>query len=156
MNKDLLFGFAACPICEVDKFKAIDEVIDGCTIFNELKDKERFRRAVHRRELIDTTGIGHGVAIAHGKIPPIDKVRIGLGISANGVEFAAKDGLPVHILFVIASSPGIQVQYIKALATILRNVRDTDIRKEVLSLFAPGFEPKRSEDLLRELARQSF
>lgn len=156
MDKDKLFGYATCPLCETEKFKAIDEVIDGCAIFDELDDKEMFRKAVHDREKVETTGVGHGVAIAHGKLDTIHKIRIGLGISQEGVEFESKDGKPVHILFVISSSANLQIQYIKALASILRNVRNAEIREEVTRIFEPGFVPNRCNLLLKELELQSY
>ncbi len=104
--------------------------------FEELEEnRERFRRAVHRREIIETTGIGHGVAIAHGKLPCIDKVRISLGISKDGIDFQSKDGRPVHLLFVISSSPFTQLDYLKALASILKSVHNEDVREELLDVF---------------------
>jgi PTS system nitrogen regulatory IIA component len=115
-----------------------------------------FRKAVHDREKVETTGVGHGVAIAHGKLDTIHKIRIGLGISQEGVEFESKDGKPVHILFVISSSANLQIQYIKALASILRNVRNAEIREEVTRIFEPGFVPNRCNLLLKELELQSY
>lgn len=154
---DSLYGYSVCPVCETDKFAAIDEVINGCSIFDDLKEnKERFRRAVHRREIIETTGIGHGVAIAHGKLPCIDHLRIGLGINPKGINYKSKDGKPVNILFVIASTPFHQINYLKALAVILRGVRNSDIKNEVLNIFDPGFEAKFSKEFLEELVKQDF
>ncbi len=157
MNMDSLYGYSVCPVNQTDKFAAIDQVIDNCSIFDGLMDnKERFRRAVHRREIIETTGIGHGVAIAHGKLPCIDHLRIGLGISKQGIDFKSKDGKPVHILFVIASTPFHQINYLKALAVILRGVRNPEIRDEVLNIFAKDFKPIYSKNFLKELIKQDF
>ncbi len=154
---DSLYGYSVCPVCETDKFVAIDEVIDSCSIFDDLREnKERFRRAVHRREIIETTGIGHGVAIAHGKLPCVDHLRIGLGISTKGINYKSKDGKPVHILFVIASTPFHQINYLKALAVILRGVRDVEIKKEVLDIFNPDFIPQYSKAFLNDLVKQDF
>jgi PTS system nitrogen regulatory IIA component len=154
---DSLYGYSVCPVNQTDKFAAIDQVIDNCSIFEGLMDnKERFRRAVHRREIIETTGIGHGVAIAHGKLPCIDHLRIGLGISKEGINYKSKDGKPVHILFVIASTPFHQINYLKALAVILRGVRNPEIRDEVLNIFSKDFKPIYSKNFLKELIKQDF
>jgi len=123
-----------CQIQATDKTKALLEVIDSCSIFQTLPDVERFKRGVLRRERIQSTGIGHGVAIAHGKIQGIDEVRIGLGLSREGVEFGSEDGQPVHLLFVIASSPAIQLEYLRSLSAILRSVRSETMRDHLLSL----------------------
>lgn len=123
-----------CQLQATDKTKALLEVIDTCSIFQTLPDIERFKRGVLRRERIQSTGIGHGVAIAHGKILGIDQVHIALGISSEGIEFGSEDGLPVHLLFVIASSPSIQLEYLRSLSAILRSVRSETMREHLLSL----------------------
>lgn len=122
-----------CQLLATEKTQALLEVIDTCTIFQTLPDIERFKRGVLRRERIQSTGIGHGVAIAHGKIAGIKEVQIALGISTEGIEFGAKDGQPVHLLFVIASSPSTQMQYLKSLSVILRSVRSEEVRSHLLS-----------------------
>lgn len=157
MDMNRLLGFSVCRTESTEKFTAIDEVIDGCSLFDELKsNKERFRRAVHRREIIETTGIGHGVAIAHGKLPCIDKVRIALGISKEGINFESKDGRPVHLLFVIASSPFTQVDYLKALASILKSVHNECVRDELLDVFCKDHICKIGERFLHLLSNQQF
>jgi len=157
MNMDALINYSVCQVKETEKFAAIDEVIDNCSVFDGLSNsKERFRRAVHRREIIETTGIGHGIAVAHGKLPCVDHLRIGLGISKEGINFKSKDGKPVHLLFVIASTPFHQINYLKALAVILRSARNSDIKNEVLGMFEPGFDPKFCNDFLDGLTRQDF
>lgn len=123
-----------CQLEATDKTKALLEVIDSCSIFENLPDVERFKRGVLRRERIQSTGIGHGVAIAHGKIQGIDEVHIALGLSKEGIEFGSEDGMPVHLLFVIASSPAIQFEYLHALSAILRSVRSETMRNHLLSL----------------------
>ncbi len=123
-----------CHIGALEKTEAINEVIDKCSIFKTLPDIDRFRRAVHNREAIETTGIGHGIAIAHGKIRNLNHVQVGLGLSECGVEYHAKDGHPVHFLFVIASSPTRQFEYIRTLSALLRTVRSPEVRDELLKL----------------------
>ncbi|HKL59119.1 MAG TPA: PTS sugar transporter subunit IIA [Sphaerochaeta sp.] len=131
-----------CQLQATEKTKALLEVIDTCSIFQTLPDLERFKRGVLRRERIQSTGIGHGVAIAHGKIQGIDEVHIALGLSREGVEFGSEDGLPVHLLFVIASSPAIQLEYLRSLSAILRSVRSETMRSHLLSL-----KGRQSDDL---------
>ena len=94
-----------CLISGSDKYRAIDEIISSCPVFDELPDKARFTEAVHRRERIQSTGIGHGVAIAHGKVPGIDHPVVALGYSEDGIIFDTKYPEPVRLVFVIASSP---------------------------------------------------
>lgn len=138
MKKKLQVGLVGdysnviCCLKEKQKFNAIKEIVYGCPVFEDIDDKDRFLQAVIRREEIETTGIGRGVAIAHGKIRNIDRIRVGLGISSQGIDFGASDGYPVYLLFVIGSSPIRQVEYLKTLASIMRYIKMSNVRNELL------------------------
>ncbi len=76
------------------------------------------------RERLGSTGFGGGVAIPHGKIDGLDRV-VGLFAKlAQPVEFAAIDGLPVDIVFLLLSPPDAGVEHLKALARVSRRLRD--------------------------------
>ena len=126
-------GDVLCIVTDKDKHEAIDRIIASCALFDELPDKERFREAVHRRERVQSTGIGHGVAIAHGKCPYIEKTYIALGISKEGIIFDDRFPDPVHIIFVIASCPTKESSYLQSVAAILTWVHDEDFRKKLLA-----------------------
>lgn len=117
---------AFCRIKASEEFEAIDEVISSCPVLSSLP--ESYVKAVHRRESLQSTDIGHGVAIAHGKVGHLDHVRIALGYSEKGVLFKNGQGEPVRLLFVIASDPLDDSQYVKALSVILCWVHDPSFR----------------------------
>ena len=149
-----------CCLQETEKFAAIREVVYNCPVFSGLDDKDHFIDAVVRRERIETTGIGRGVAIAHGKVRDIDRVKVGLGISAKGVDFRSPDGGVVHLLFVIGSSPLRQVEYLKTLASIMRFVKHKHVRNELIRRaeqtdFSEGSEDA-CLDFMRLMADQHF
>jgi nitrogen PTS system EIIA component len=149
-----------CHIMSTSKVEAINEVIDQCSVFQTLPDVQRFKRAVIHREEIETTGIGHGIAIAHGKVRNLSQIHVGLGLSECGVDYDAKDGKPVHFLFVIASSPTRQFEYIRTLSALLRTVRSPEVRDELLRLdgtyVCPTPLSSQSNSLMRMLATQHF
>lgn len=126
------FKNVICCVESSNKYTAIEEVISKCSIFDDVGDIGEFSKAVINREHLESTGIGRGVAIAHGKLKTIPRVRVGLGISTQGIEFSSADSQPVHLLFVIGSSPFRQIEYLRALAAIMRFVKMTDIREELL------------------------
>lgn len=166
MNTERLIHIAPaiCLIDSHEKYEAIDQVIAGCSIFSDLPDIHAFREAVRKRERIETTGIGHGVAVAHGKVAQLSRIKVGLGISPNGIEYASKDGTPVHLLFVIASSPTRQFEYLRTLSAILRSVRSSGLRNELLQLehaittgyCVPDTASSRCTSFLEMMARQHF
>ena len=58
-------------------------------------------KALLEREQLASTGVGSGVAIPHVKLEGIDGAVCSLSIHEQGLEWAAVDGAPVHILFTI-------------------------------------------------------
>ena len=120
-----------------DKFGAIKEIVSNCSVFdffNDTKSKEAFLKEVYDREALCTTGIGHNVAIPHGKCSSIDKVRIGLGISNEGLDFNSIDGEPVHLVLVIGSNPSNQVEYLKSLAFVMNHLKNPLLRTALKNL----------------------
>jgi PTS system nitrogen regulatory IIA component len=114
-----------------DKFEAIRELIHSAPVFNGVETRNRIIEAVVRREKILSTGLGRGVALAHGTTDAVDRIVIALGISRLGIDYQAVDQAPVHLLFVIINPPGRQVEYLLALAAVTRMVRDEDFRRSL-------------------------
>ena len=103
-----------------DKFAAIHEVVERAGVFADLQQRTAVEHAVQRRERIQSTGIGHGVAAAHGQTDGVGEVKIALGISRRGIDYQALDGQPVRLLFVLATPPDRHRDYLTALAGICR------------------------------------
>lgn len=116
------------PLVATDKQAAIYELIDllaanaGVTAVQELK------ASVWQREMTRTTGIGHGIAIPHGKSPGCTKLTMAIGITAQPMEFAAVDGRPVQLIILLTSPPDQTAAHIQALARISRMLTDDQFR----------------------------
>jgi PTS system nitrogen regulatory IIA component len=76
------------------------------------------------REELGSTGIGKGVAVPHAKHDGIEGLVGAFARSKAGVEFAALDGQPVHLIFLLLSSKESSGQHLEALAKVARLVRD--------------------------------
>ncbi len=131
-------GTVVPEITSYDKFEAIRELIRRAPVFAGIRDRDAFEEAVLTRERLQSTGLGHGVAVAHGRTTGTDRVLIALGLSRNGIPFDAPDGEVVQLLFVIASPPGMSLPYLQALSTLVRCVRHRSLRE---SLFAAESVP---------------
>jgi PTS system nitrogen regulatory IIA component len=119
------------------KFDAIEEIISNCQVFEFLDkcgSKDKFIQEVFDRESLETTGIGHNVGIPHGKCDIIDNVCIGLGISREGIDFGSIDGESVHLILVIGSNPGNQMEYLKSLAFIMNHLKNPFLRSALINL----------------------
>lgn len=85
-----------------------------------------------RREKLQSTGIGDGVAIPHGKTDAVSEVIVCVGRSAEGVDFQSLDGAPAHLfvtLLVPANEAGL---HLKALARVSRLLKQADLRQALL------------------------
>lgn len=122
-----------------DKLSAIREVIYRAAAFSRIPglDLEELCESVIQRELVQTTGFGHGVAVAHGRSPRVDRCVVALGVAKDGIEFNSADGNPVHMLFVVASNPARQIDYLRILASLVSVVRDDRFRGRLLSCAGP-------------------
>ncbi|MHC4876352.1 MAG: PTS sugar transporter subunit IIA [Planctomycetota bacterium] len=79
---------------------------------------------VLEREQLGTTGIGHGIAIPHGKHLDVNSVIGTIGVSQAGVDFCSLDGKPVHVVLMIVAPPDARAAHLQALqaaSNVLRN-----------------------------------
>jgi nitrogen PTS system EIIA component len=82
------------------------------------------------REALASTGIGGGIAIPHPRDPlvvPVDEPVLVLCLLAEGVEFGAIDGEPVHALFTLLSSS--VRQHLQMLAKLAYALHDEALRQ---------------------------
>lgn len=126
-------GTVVPDLASPDKYQAIEELIRRAPVFSRLPDRRGFEESVLDRERLQSTGLGHGVAVAHGRASGVERVLIALGLSRTGIPFDSPDGEPVQLLFVIASPPSLSLEYLHALSTLVRCVRHRSLRE---SLFA--------------------
>ncbi len=83
--------------------------------------------ALLQRERLGSTGIGHGIAIPHGKMPKLDQL---IGVFARlekPVDFEALDGEPVDLVFLLLAPEGAGADHLKALSRIARALRNPAI-----------------------------
>jgi PTS system nitrogen regulatory IIA component len=79
------------------------------------------------RERLGTTGVGHGIAIPHGKLPSLDKVYGVFARLERPVDFDAIDEQPVDLLFLLLAPEAAGADHLKALARVSRLLRDASL-----------------------------
>jgi nitrogen PTS system EIIA component len=83
--------------------------------------------ALQEREGLGPTGVGHGVALPHARLPDLNRVR-GLFIRLDRpLDFDAVDRQPVDLVFCLLAPSGAGVEHLKALALVARTLRDPGI-----------------------------
>ena len=114
------------------KREILEELVDVLKVGDKITDRDKVLEAVLIREEIMSTGIGHGIAIPHGKSEYVAELGGVLGIKQKGVDFESLDGKPTHIFFLLVSPLDVSGPHIKALARISRLLKGEDIRQRLM------------------------
>jgi len=108
------------PLKATDKKGVIDELVDLLHEDGRVTDAGSLKDAVWTREQTRTTGIGHGLAIPHGKCAGMPDLAMAIGRPAEPMDFEAIDGQPVRLVVLLASPPDRTSDHIQALARVSR------------------------------------
>jgi PTS system nitrogen regulatory IIA component len=95
-------------------------------------EADRLLEVLLEREALQSTGIGEGVAIPHGKMPGLDRLVAAFARSSEGVDFESIDGQPTHHFFLLVVPEHSGGQYLKALARISRFFRNAAFRQRLV------------------------
>lgn len=104
----------------------IREMIESLRNANYFKGREveDLIKAVLKRELLGSTGIGRGVAIPHAKHPCVERLLGTVAVSRAGVGFDSLDGEPVKVFFLLVSPQDRTGDHLRALENISRSLKD--------------------------------
>jgi fructose-specific phosphotransferase system IIA component len=119
------------PLVGTDKRAVIDELVDLLAAAGKVADARALKEAVWTRELTRTTGIGHGLAIPHGKCSGMPALAMAIGKPARPLDFQAIDNQPVHLVVLLASPPDRTSDHIQALARISRLMTMDKFREQI-------------------------
>jgi mannitol/fructose-specific phosphotransferase system IIA component (Ntr-type) len=120
--------------------QAIDELIDLLVAQGVITGEEqpRVRKAIFDREHARSTGMEHGVALPHGAVEGLDHVAAALGIARAGIDWAALDGRPTHLVILLAIPENMLQSHVKTLAGIARLLNDEGLRDALRRAKTPG------------------
>jgi mannitol/fructose-specific phosphotransferase system IIA component (Ntr-type) len=100
----------------VESLKSVGSIPGG--------DTEDIVRAILKRELLGSTGIGRGVAIPHTKHGSVERLIGTVALSKPGVNFDSLDGEPVHVFVLLISPQDRPGDHLRALENVSRSLRD--------------------------------
>ena len=107
-------------------------------------EADRLLEVLLEREALQSTGIGEGVAIPHGKLSGLDRLVATFARSHEGIDFESIDGQPTQHFFLLVVPERSGGQYLKALARISRFFRDAAFRQKLV-------EGETLDDLIRAI-----
>lgn len=83
------------------------------------------------RERLGSTGLGHGVAIPHGRIKGLQEAAGAFFRLATPVQFDAPDGRPVNLLFILLVPEQANETHLQLLSELAQMFSDAEFRKQL-------------------------
>ena len=115
-------------------------------------EAEDIVKAVLKRELLGSTGIGRGVAIPHTKHNSVERLIGTVALSRPGVSFDSLDGEPVHVFVLLISPQDRPGDHLRALENVSRSLRDDGFVRSLRQ----ATSREAVWDLLSEVDHQAF
>ena len=95
-------------------------------------DPDQAMAVIMEREKLGSTGIGHGIAIPHGRLPELETPITALIRHEGGIDFDAIDGQPVHIVVVLLAPKDEDRSHLELLAGLARTLQKETVRRAVM------------------------
>jgi len=100
-------------------------------------DPDQVLEVVMAREHLGSTGIGHGVAIPHGRMSDLTNPVIALARHKDGIDFDAIDGAPVHIVILLLVPDSEDRTHLDLLARLARLLQQGSFRDAIMHADSP-------------------
>jgi PTS system nitrogen regulatory IIA component len=128
---DIVALNAVIPALKVNvKKQAIQEIAARAAELSGLNERTIFETLL-QREKLGSTGIGHGIAIPHGKLAKLDRLFGLFARLERPIDFESLDGQPVDLVFLLLAPEGAGADHLKALARVARLLRDPDVANKL-------------------------
>ena len=131
------------------KEAAVDEMVNKLVAEGYVSDFDTFKAGIMAREAQTSTGLGDGIAMPHSKNKAVEEAVVLFAKSKAGVDYAALDGQPVNLFFMIAAPEGANDTHLEALAQLSKfllqagftdKVKAAQYPRQVLELFSEETE----------------
>lgn len=76
-----------------------------------------------KREMVGSTGIGHGIAVPHCRTAVSDEILCSYGHCHDGLDFDSLDGEPVHSVFLLITPPSLKDQHLQLMKSFAGQIR---------------------------------
>lgn len=118
-----------------NKAAAIEELVNALAESGGIKDKALIFEMLERREALGSTGIGHGVAIPHGRSLAANEIMVVFGKSSKGIDFESMDDKPVYLFFLILAPPQDRFnQYLPFLGKVVELIKEESVRGRLMEV----------------------
>ncbi len=103
----------------------------------DIDDIHEVRRIIFERENLMSTGIGHGIALPHGKTNAVKQTSAALLTLAEPLDYESLDNEPVQIVVILVGKEDQVSTHLKLLSKISRIVSSESFRNEAVHAKKP-------------------
>lgn len=83
------------------------------------------------REALGSTGVGHGVAVPHARLPGLNRLHGVFVRLDQPVDFGSIDDRPVDLIFALLAPIDHPAEHLRALAKVSRALRQPELREQL-------------------------
>ena len=112
-----------CVLPELNPSSKADAIKELTHLLFDKKKMSSVSQALDQvmaREVTESTGIGHGIAVPHARVTGMKTLACAVGRVVDGLDFMAVDRKPVHLIFLICYPPPEQTTYLNFVATVAK------------------------------------
>ena len=141
------------------KEEAINILADLMEKSGNLSDKKAYVQAVLDREATGSTGLGEGIATPHAKSSGVKKAGLAAMVVKDGMDYAALDGQPSRLFFMIAAPEGsndLHVALMSRLAMMLMvpEFKESLINAKSVEEFLSLIDKQEADEVAEEAAKE--
>lgn len=114
------------------KVEAINILADLMEKSGNLNDKDTYVKAVIAREDSGSTGLGDGIATPHAKSSAVKEAGLAAMVVPDGMDFAALDGKPSRLFFMIAAPDTANDLHVELLSKLAMMLMDPDFKESLI------------------------
>lgn len=107
------------------------ELVSAAAAARMGRSQEEVLDALQARERLGSTALGRGVAMPHTRMAGMDKPVAILARLTRAIEFDARDGEPVDLVFTVLWPEDASEGFLPALSNICRVLRDNQLPRQL-------------------------
>lgn len=109
-----------------NKKKLLGEIAASASSLSGI-DQAKVFEILWEREKLSSTGVGHGVAIPHGRVAKLERIVGVFTHLETPVDFESIDEAPVDLVFALLTPADAGADHLKALARVSRLMRNATV-----------------------------
>jgi mannitol/fructose-specific phosphotransferase system IIA component (Ntr-type) len=116
-----------------DSIRAVEELLDVLVKQKLIKNKKLVLTRIIDRERLESTALGHSVALPHARVDTNGNIAIAIGKSKEGINFDAVDHRKVHLIILIIWNPSLPGLFNHLFAGLAKFLRKPGFRQRLFA-----------------------